>query len=182
MVGPARFPFHFREIQVSRACSRSIRFVALVAVTACSSSDAPDDAASSPGTPTVSDAPAVPALPASEPTAADFTSYALTMDKMRKWAAVTKNWATIKGTADDTAAMRTVRIGIDPVADSERRIEGIEPLKRIFTAEGITPREYHMITGAYAMSSLPTSANAEFVKTNKAELDKLMEDLKTAGR
>jgi len=153
-----------------------------VAATACSSSDAPADGASSPDTQTGSEAHAVPAVPVSEPTAADFTSYQLTMDKMKKWAAVTKNWATISGTAADTAAMRTVKIGSDPIADSERKIEGIEPLRRIFAAEGITPREYHMITGAYAMSPVPTSVNAEFIKTNKADLDKLMDDLKTARR
>lgn len=164
---------------MSRARSRLIRCLALVAATACSSSDTPADGASSPDTPTVSEAPAVPV---SEPTAADFTSYQLTMDKMQKWTAVTKNWATISGTAADTAAMRTVKIGIDPIADSERKIEGIEPLRRIFAAAGITPREYHMITGAYAMSQVPTSVNAEFIKTNKADLDKLMDDLKTARR
>jgi len=176
------FPFHFQEIHMSRARSRLIRCLALVAATACSSGDAPADGASSPDTQTGSEAHAVPAVPASEPTAADFTSYQLTMDKMKKWAAVTKNWATISGTAADTAAMRTVKIGSDPIADSERKIEGIEPLRRIFAAEGITPREYHMITGAYAMSPVPTSVNAEFIKTNKADLDKLMDDLKTARR
>ncbi len=157
-------------------------FFAVLAVTACSSGDEPGDVASSPDAPTISEGPSTSAIPASEPTAADFTSYELTMDKMRKWAAVTKKWATISGTAADTAAMRTVSISNDPIAESEIKIEGIAPLKRIFTAEGLTPREYHMITGAYAMSPVRTSKNAEFVKTNKAELDKLMEDLKTARR
>ncbi|MEO7520345.1 MAG: hypothetical protein ABIW79_00885 [Gemmatimonas sp.] len=51
-------------------------------------------------------------------------------------------------------------------------------MKRIFETAGLTPREYHMITGAYGMSQLPTSRNAEFVKANKAELDKLMAGLR----
>lgn len=155
---------------------------AALALTACSSKDEPGDAAPSPDAPAISEAPTPSGVPGSEPTAADFTNHELTMDKMRKWAAVTKKWATISGTAADSAAMRAVRIGVDPIAESELKIERIAPLKRIFIAEGLTPREYHMITGAYAMSPVPTSRNAEFVKTNKAEIDKLMDDLKTVRR
>lgn len=100
------------------------------------------------------------------------------MDKMRKWVSVTKGFSTFSGSSADTAAMMTVKIGTDPIAESEKKIESIGPMKRIFETAGLTPREYHMIAGAYGMSQLPTSRNAEFVKANKAELDKLMAELK----
>lgn len=160
------------------AGAQILAFTALVAISACSSGDTADDAASSPEVPATVEAPTVTAAPATEPTAADFTSYELTMDKMRQWAAVTKSLSTLSGTSADTAAMRTVRIGTDPISESEKKIEAIAPMRLIFENAGLTPREYHLITGAYGMSQLPTSRNAEFVKTNKAELDRLMATLR----
>lgn len=154
----------------------------LATFAACSPKDAPADAASESRAPANTQVPTASPVPAGEPTADDFTSYELTMDKMRKWAAVTKGFGTFSGTSADSAAMMTVKIGTDPISESERKIESIAPMKRIFADAGITPREYHMITGAYAMSSMPNSKNLEFVKVHKAELDKLMADINSAGR
>jgi len=171
------------------ARQRLLPLIALLAVAACSSKDASDNAASAPGAPAT---PAASSSPAGEPTAVDFSNYELTMDKMRKWVAVTKAFATFSGTAADSAAMMTVKIGSDPISESVRKIESIAPAKRMFATAGLDPREYHMITGAWMQAGMMASMmgpnsqaklpeghsmkNIEFVNAHKAELEKLMKD------
>lgn len=174
------------------ARQRLLPLIALLAVAACSSKDASDNTASAPGAPATSDAPAASAAPAGEPTAVDYSNYELTMDKMRKWVTVTKMFATFSGTAADSAAMTTVKIGSDPVSESVRKIESIAPAKRMFATAGLDPREYLMITGAWMQAGMMASMmgpnsqaklpeghsmkNIEFVNAHKAELEKLMKD------
>lgn len=164
--------------------------VILLIATGCSSGNPPADA--SPAADSLGTSEAVAAPDASpdptrvpstgEPTEADFINHLLTMDQMRKWADVTKRLSAYSGTAADTAAMRTIRISTDLIAVTERKINAIERMKQIFDEAGLTPREYHMITGAYGVSTLPTSRNAEFIKANRTELDALMAKLKMSRR
>jgi len=175
---------------MSIASLRFLPAVTLVLIAGCSSNDAPDTAASEPGAPASIESPAPSSASAAELTAVDVSNYELTMDKMKKFVSVANSMGSMTGTAADSAAMNSIRIGNDPVDVSVRKMEAVAPMKRALAASGLAARDYVMIAAAYMQAGMMMSAmesnpnakvppgqsirNVEFMRTNKAELERLM--------
>ncbi len=175
---------------MSIASPRFLPAVALVLMAGCSSKDAPDTAASESTVPATNETPVSSAASADEATAVDVSNYELTMDKMKKFVSVANSMGSMTGTAADSAAMNSIRIGNDPVDVSVRKMEAVAPMKRALAASGLAARDYVMIAAAYMQAGMMMSAmesnpnakvppgqsirNVEFMRTNKAELERLM--------
>lgn len=167
---------------------RSARhLIAALLAIACSSSDSSRASADSTA-PAASGAATVNG----EPTANDIADYKLDMDRMRKYAAAMRGFASIAAT--DSAAAQAMGTHADQsTAQAIARIESSPAAMRVLRDAGLTPTDFVWTTAAWLQAAMTQAAldanpqanlipgqnpqNVEFVRAHRAELEALTRDL-----
>lgn len=118
----------------------------------------------------------------------DVSTYTLDMQLMRQWS-VAARALKLAAAGDSVFAAAIHPTGQEPLLRSIRRLERDERALEILSSAGLTPREYVMTTTAYfratiaddrmraTATGMPADANAanvDFVRQNRAEIDRLL--------
>lgn len=162
------------KVLCTRAC------VCLIGVlgTACGSDDKPADSADTTAT-IVRDA-----------TTSDLRTFTLDMGKMRRYAAAAK--ALDEESKRNPSVVIDVNIGKEPISESIATVERNDFVTDLLKRAGTTPRDFVMTMGAYLQAATTSAAldanpsaripagqssdNVEFVRSRRAEIDKVMRD------
>lgn len=126
-----------------------------------------------------------------EPTANDIAEYKLDMDKMKKYSAAMKGFATLART-DSAAAGAMGTHANETTAQTIARIESSPAAVRVLRDVGLTPKDFVWITAAWlqaamtqaVLESSPQSKlpegqnpqNVEFLRAHRAELEAMTRD------
>jgi len=120
----------------------------------------------------------------------DLRTYTLDMDKMRRYAAAAK--ALDEESQRNPSVLIDVNIGKEPISESIATVESNDFVADLLKRAGTTPRDFVMTTAAYLQAATTSAAldanpnaripagqsadNVEFVRSRRAEIDKVMSD------
>ena len=163
----------------------------LFAATACSKDAASDAAASGSGSAAPGPAP-VAGTAAAEPTANDISNYKLDMDKMRRYASAIKGFSSMSKADSSMLAAMSSGSANESTVQMISRIESNPVAMKVLSDSKLSARDYVWITAAYIQAAMTqgliesnpqakipegqSTQNIEFLKANKAELEKIMKD------
>ena len=121
---------------------------------------------------------------------ADLRTYTLDMDKMRRYTAAAK--LLDEESKKNPSVVIDVNLGNEPVSESIATVERNDFVTDVLKRAGTTPSEFVMTMAAYLQAATTSAAldadtnarvpsgqnaaNVEFVRANRAEIDKLMSD------
>ncbi|HEU4993584.1 MAG TPA: hypothetical protein VFT29_02155 [Gemmatimonadaceae bacterium] len=118
----------------------------------------------------------------------DVSTYVLDMNLMRQWSVATRALK-LAAAGDSVFAAAVHPTGQEPLLRSIRRLERDRRALAILSNAGLTPREYVMTTTAYFRATMAddrmrttatgvpanvNAANVDFVRQNRAEIDRLL--------
>jgi len=157
--------------------------VAALFVVACSTGDSSSSAPADSAAPSTQSAATATTR---EPTANDIADYKLDMDKMRKYSAAMKGFASLAKT-DSAAAEAMGTHANETTAQTIARIESSPAAMRVLRDVGLTAKDFVWITAAWlqaamtqaVLESSPQSKlpegqnpqNVEFLRAHRAELE-----------
>jgi len=161
--------------------------------TACKSKDvSPADSAAAAGADVAASTSEIPSTSGAEPTANEVSNYRLDMDKMRRYTAALKGFSTLSAQDSAAAAAMGSSSSNESTAQMIARIEGNPIAMRELRKAGLSAKEYVWITAAWLQAAMTQGMlesspeaklpegqnpqNVEFLKANKAELERLMKD------
>ncbi len=129
---------------------------------------------------------------AAEPTAIDISNYLLDMDKMRKYAGAIKGLSSLSNADSTVLAAMSSGSANESTSQMIARIESSPVAMQVLRENGLTPRDYIWITAAYIQAAMTqgmleangeanvpagqSTKNVEFLKANRAELERIMKD------
>jgi hypothetical protein len=127
-----------------------------------------------------------------EPTANDISNYKLDMDKMRKYSAAIRGFATIAKT-DSSAADAMSSKANESTVQMIAKLEGNPTAMRVLNQAGLSARDYVWITAAWLQAAMTHGAmeanpnaklpegqnpqNVQFIREHKAELEAMTRDI-----
>ena len=120
----------------------------------------------------------------------DLRSYDLDMEKMRRYGAAAQ--ALDEESKRNPSVVIDVNLGNEPISESIATVERNDFVTSVLKRAGTTPREFLMTMAAFLQAATTSAAldadpnarmpagqntdNVEFVRSHRAEIDKLMND------